>query len=108
MDTPYLKQIQEIIRDVEKFIYNDELQVTQRASYILGSTMMRDDYWDIIEIHDDIEEFAELGSSTETVSEEFAIEQGDLGYMQRAFERLKAKYGTGENNNNKETSKKQN
>lgn len=92
----HLKQMQEIIRDVEKFIYDDSIQVTQRASYIVGHTMMRDDYWDIIEVHKELEDFNELGLSTEIVDEEYAIEQGDLKRMQCAFERLKAKYSTGE------------
>lgn len=98
MDTPYLKQMQEIVRDVEKFIYDDSREVNQIASYIVGHTMMRDDYWDIIElsIHKDLEEFAEMGSSAEVLPEEYLREQDEIGYLRRAFERLKAKYGTGE------------
>lgn len=92
MNTLYLKQIREMLAGVEKFIYDDSIEVTKLASYVVGATMMRDDYWDIIEIHKDLEEFAELGLSTEAVSEEYAVEQGDIGYLRRAFERLKAKY----------------
>lgn len=92
MNSIYSEQLQEIIRKVDRFIYDDSIEVTKIASYVVGATMMRDDYWDIIEIHKDLEEFAELGLSTEAVSEEYAVEQGDIGYLRRAFERLKAKY----------------
>lgn len=96
MTPKYLKQMQEIIRDVEKFIYDEAIPPTQIASYVVGHTMMRDDYWDIIEAEDQLREFAEMGANTEVLGDDYEFIESELKYLRSAFERLKAKYGTGE------------
>lgn len=93
MNTLYLKQIREMLAGVEKFIYDDSIEVRQVASYIMGQIMFHDDYDEIAAIHKDIEEFAEfLGSDNETMSEEYLRETDEISRMRRAFERLKARY----------------
>lgn len=93
MNSPYLKQIREMLAGVEKFIYDDSIEVNQVASYIMGQVMFHDDYDEIAAIHKDIEEFAEfMGSDNEIVSEEYLREHDEISRMRRAFERLKAKY----------------
>ena len=93
MDTPYLKQIREMLAGVEKFIYDDSIETNQVASYIVGQVMFHDDYDEIITIHKDIEEFAEfMGADNEVLSEKYLKEHDEIGCMRRAFEQLKAKY----------------
>ena len=93
MNSPYLKQIRKMLAGVEKFIYDDSIEVNQVASYIMGQVMFHDDYDEISEMHKDIWEFAEfMGSSNETLPEEYLREHDEISCMRRAFERLKAKY----------------
>ena len=93
MDTPYLKQIREMLAGVEKFIYDDSIETNQVASYIVGQVMFHDDYDEISRMHKDIWEFAEfMGGSNETLSEEYLKKHDEIGRMRRAFEQLKAKY----------------
>lgn len=94
MNSPYIKQIREMLDGVEKFIYDDSIEVRQVASYIVGQVMFHDNYDEVAATHKDIEEFAEfMGSDNETMSEEYLREHDEISRMRRAFENLKTKYG---------------
>ena len=57
--------MKEITNKIDSFINDESITKDQRASYIVGSTIMRDDYDDIILIDPEIESFAELALSFE-------------------------------------------
>lgn len=55
----------QIIIDVEKIVSTGSETLQQRGSYIMGATMFRDDYDDIIVFEPMIEELAESASNLE-------------------------------------------
>lgn len=56
------------MKDIDKFINDESISKEQRGSYIVGATMMRDDYYDIIVIEPEIETLAEMGADFEVTS----------------------------------------
>ena len=57
--------IEEIIENINKFINKDDMALDEKASFIMGATMFRDDYDDIKKIEPLIEELAEMASDFE-------------------------------------------
>ena len=62
MSEAYYQQIREMLAGVEKFIYDDSIEVNQVASYIMGQVMFHDDYDEISEMHKDIWEVSLIKS----------------------------------------------
>ena len=59
MNSPYLKQIREMLAGVEKFIYDDQLLPRQIGSYLIGGIMLQDDYDMLIDVCQELEVLAE-------------------------------------------------
>jgi len=61
------KIIRDIITEIDEFINDDTISKDQIASYIVGSTMMRDDYDDIILVEPKIEALANTAADLEII-----------------------------------------
>lgn len=68
MKTDINQVIKEIAIDIDDFINDGSITKDQRASYIVGSTMMRDDYDELILTEPAIEDLAELAAAFEASS----------------------------------------
>lgn len=88
------KIVKEIINNIDRFIDNTTMPKDQIASYIVGATMMRDDYDDIIAIAPEIEELAEMASDFEVTSPNNIYINQYYEDMLKTIEKIKYKYDT--------------
>jgi hypothetical protein len=84
--------LQPIIEKVEHILSDAETDIPQRGSYVVGATMMRDDYFDLIEKYPELEWLAEAGADTETHRVDDPLIEYDLNHMKHLASEIKQKY----------------
>lgn len=104
VNTKFLKRVQELIQDIEKFIYSDN-NPQKIASYLLGVTMFRDDYDEIIKNYPEIEKIAEQASDLESEKDDSQYLMYDLTKIRFEFERMKIRYAKSDEDRVNEESK---
>ena len=91
MNSPYLKQIREMLAGVEKFIYDDQLSPRQIGSYLIGGVMLQDDYDMLIDVCQELEVLAEQGSDLEVMDDDSPYLALMLAKARATFELIKFK-----------------